>query len=121
MRKRFSVRNTGQQPFPIDMLRYDSCYPSSQEDAAEITHDLVPPPICGPDGITITLETTARNSPTPARWESFGWTVQDSLIPQQYVKNELDSLVVAPRRRYVNPKRSKEPSRPIPGPPAEAM
>lgn len=69
---RFKVRGTGE--FPIDMMRYDRCYPRTETDA-------------------ITAQTRASHSrevemiapvrerywtPTKGRWESFGWAVINS-------------------------------------------
>ncbi len=69
--REFSV--IGHYPFPIDMLRFDSCYPQREIDAAFIVE-------CAehPDRrYEIRLQTrSASNSvPTIARWASFGWRV----------------------------------------------
>lgn len=65
---RFTVKGSG--VFPLDMLRYDVCYPQEQEDAFKILES--------PDVRTVTLikPVDDKNStPTPARWQSFGWEV----------------------------------------------
>lgn len=61
--------------FPMDMLRYDACFPSRSEDAAmisEYTKEIV----------TVELETyhdSQRDGhPTVDRWRSFGWTVVET-------------------------------------------
>ena len=59
----FSVRGRGR--FPIDMLRYDSCWPFQTKDSAAIEADGVR---------TVTLESASPNR-TAARWRSFGWEV----------------------------------------------
>lgn len=60
----FSV--TGRGEFPHDMFRYDNCWPYSISDAARVP---------GTDRRTIKLQTCQLNSPTVARWDSFGWKV----------------------------------------------
>lgn len=74
--QRFVVRGTGR--FPIDMLRYDACWPASSEDARKITESITDP-ATGLDGmLTIALAIAPGYSePTIARWQSFGWFVQD--------------------------------------------
>ena len=65
----FTVKGYG--PFPIDMLRYDRCWPASEEDAAQAQYP-------GSDGATVRLvahESNRHWQPTRARWESFGWKV----------------------------------------------
>lgn len=57
---------TGRGEFPHDMLRYDSCWPYSISDAARMA---------GTERRTIKLQTGQLNSPTVARWDSFGWKV----------------------------------------------
>jgi hypothetical protein len=65
-------------PFPIDMLRRDSCVPASEIDAARISRTL--------SMESATDATTPIHSlrfypaggnpmPTVGRWESFGWRV----------------------------------------------
>lgn len=65
---------TGRGKFPIDMLRYDSCYPASEMDSIKImtSHEeyckwsirVAKRPINRQDDFTI------------ARWESFGCNVE---------------------------------------------
>ena len=66
----------GRLPFPADMLRYDSCWPYSSEDAVNIE-------------LSIARETRKvsvklacyreRGAPiaTDRRWSSFSWTVAE--------------------------------------------
>lgn len=66
----FEVEGSGF--FPIDMLRYDSCWPYSQEDVSGIscTYELQPMR-------RVKLCRIVRNKnlmPTGDRWASFGWT-----------------------------------------------
>lgn len=60
---------TGEGNFPLDMLRYDTCYPSTQMDVSLM-------------GLTslrvlfLSRRVQNRNDqPTIERWKSFGWTV----------------------------------------------
>lgn len=61
--------------FPVDMLRYDSCFPCTQSDASEITDSIMQL-----DGFEVDV---ARNvgrkndQPTIARWESFSCQVSN--------------------------------------------
>jgi hypothetical protein len=72
---------TGELQFPIDMLRYDCCYPETQEDVSKIHCSLERPSI---KAITISLtrwvETKGRDLPTADRWRSFGWKVNEKDI-----------------------------------------
>jgi hypothetical protein len=60
----------GVLPFPIDMLRYDACYPASEADSSiinrSLTHDTRG---------KITVEVRTRSPLTVGRWKSFGWQV----------------------------------------------
>lgn len=65
----FTVQGAGR--FPVDMLRYDSCWPQTTEDAYAIAE------IMTRDTLTelrrIKLRSNTR--PTEGRWQSFGWVV----------------------------------------------
>lgn len=76
-RKRFNYRFRvqGRGPFPLDMLRYDACFPRSETDAnvaqrdGEMTR-----------GESRIVELTALDrasywTPTEGRWKSFGWVL----------------------------------------------
>lgn len=60
---RFTV--DGDYTFPLDMLRYDGCWPASSEDAVAMERK-------GPRTVTLISH---FNPPTEARWRSFGWHV----------------------------------------------
>jgi hypothetical protein len=60
--------------FPIDMLRYDRCYPASSKDASEITARIHYN--TGGKGDQVTLRTT-KGTLTKGRWESFGWQIKE--------------------------------------------
>lgn len=63
------VQGTG--GFPIDMLRYDSCFPWSESDSHALLNE-------GSLRLrTVTLRRRSVNtlSATEGRWKSFGWTI----------------------------------------------
>lgn len=67
---------TGTQLFPYDMLRYDECFPATEQDSAKI-EALSPTPRRRTRGqVEINLKTALKRGPTDPRWQSFGWTVQ---------------------------------------------
>lgn len=69
----FTVEGTG--PFPIDMLRYDECWPAGEaHDAAAIANTFHPRNIGAP--WRITLKSRKLDAPTYKRWESFSWKVK---------------------------------------------
>lgn len=69
--KGFKVTGRGQ--FPLDMLRYDGCWPARPEDVELMRGDVRSQPR------TISLVTISHHAPTAGRWESFGWTVRTDL------------------------------------------
>lgn len=64
----FVVEGTGQ--FPWDMLRYDQCWPNSQQSATNM-------PVLRPIGFNTRRQVTLTGikPATVKRWESFGWKV----------------------------------------------
>ena len=73
--RRFTVRGKG--PFPFDMLRYDSCFPTDGESAARMHYSRVETIGNNLRDVTLTAVgyTPCGGGPTVARWESFGWNV----------------------------------------------
>jgi hypothetical protein len=61
---RITVRGTG--AFPLDMLRYDACYPFASDDIEAITNDR-----CARNVRLI----VTHAAPTPDRWASFTWPI----------------------------------------------
>lgn len=55
---------SGRGPFPLDMLRYDSCWPTSSDDVALMD---------GHGNRSISM--TGISEPTEERWVSFQWVV----------------------------------------------
>lgn len=65
----FSV--TGKGRFPLDMLRYDQCWPRAAEDAEAIGMNLSS---LNPREVTSVILLVAwAHGPTIDRWRSFGW------------------------------------------------
>ena len=70
----FTVEGTG--AFPIDMLRYDQCWPNSgSHDAQAIANSFHERNVGAPWRITLTTSNNSKTVPTIGRWESFGWKV----------------------------------------------
>jgi hypothetical protein len=71
----FQVSGGGR--FPMSMLRFDCCWPLTDEDANQIeaTFD------SHVRNWTVTLQTGARHSPTIGRWESFNCEVHPIYCP----------------------------------------
>jgi len=68
----YLVEGIGQ--FPLDMLRYDGSWPTSQEDVAKIHENLSGERPRRRELISLT--TVSRlGSPETSRWESFMWRV----------------------------------------------
>ena len=64
--------------FPMDMLRYDRCYPLTERDAQEIERcSTITATAWTRREIKIKLQSNDR-SPTADRWDSRGWRVTRS-------------------------------------------
>jgi hypothetical protein len=68
----------GKGLFPVDMLRYDACWPSSSDDALAL---LLCPVPCQPE-LPRTISLIAIQPPTKERWESFGWRLLGEATPR---------------------------------------
>lgn len=78
----------GTTPFPLDMLRYDTCFPWDSQDASRIatsvrgTRDTLPdgtpPPI-----VVATYKPNASWEWTKGRWATFGWTLIRSNVEKR--------------------------------------
>ena len=67
--------------FPVDMLRYDGCYPARAEDAAEISISARRDNLDSRAKVRlIALGRSKSWRPTMARWDSFGWQVDAASI-----------------------------------------
>ena len=70
---RFTVEGIG--PFPMDMARYDACFPDSTEDGTRIESSYErrhEPKLMR----TVRMRSTVK-PPTEGRWASFGWRVSE--------------------------------------------
>src|SRR5678816_4294668 len=65
--KLYEYEVEGKLSFPVDMLRYDACWPASTESALEIVSERPH------EGCHVRLR--SHYPPTEARWESFGWRI----------------------------------------------
>lgn len=78
-RHEFTVRS--RFPFPVDMLRYDACYPKGSDDAHAILRSIE---VQGtPDIHSVTLvaiKDRRQWEPTVERWRSFLWSVDPESI-----------------------------------------
>jgi hypothetical protein len=77
--KHYKFKVTGTGTFPIDMLRYDRCFPHTAEDVGRIIadpYDLNTLKKKREVEMLMPVEDKTR-MPTSPRWESFGWTVSD--------------------------------------------
>lgn len=71
--QQFTVRGRGE--FPIDMLRYDRATPATEQDSGVIIRSFRNLRIgdSGPHEVRVSAPRM-----TYARWQSFGWTVDDA-------------------------------------------
>ncbi len=63
-RVRFAV--SGEGGFPIDMLRFDECWPASQVDSTRIAEESV---------MRRTVRLRSDKTPNEQRWKSYGWSI----------------------------------------------
>ncbi len=66
MKKSYLFTVTGEgSNFPVDMLRYDRCWPATTDDAIAIVNE--------PREVRM----GSNQYPTQDRWTSFGWQITD--------------------------------------------
>lgn len=73
----FTVEGKGR--FPLDMLRYDCCWPKTPNDATVMTEHFVE---FRSDLCRVSLSAASVNAPTLGRWKSYGWPVVDVVVPR---------------------------------------
>lgn len=73
MAKRYKFTVASCMPFPIDMLRYDGCYPVDTESATQISAS-IRREAEKPETYRVTL--ISDRPPTDGRWSSFCWRVE---------------------------------------------
>lgn len=78
MKYRQEIKATGKGPFPIDMLRYDRCFPLREQDAAEISLSHQEYLLRKEEEPIYLVKFSAdkKFSFTPERWKSFGWEIE---------------------------------------------
>lgn len=74
--KLFKTTISGRGHFPIDMLRYDQCWPAEQQDVESIGLSVAH---SGQDE-THTIQVLSQYPPTTARWMSFSWKVEKTVL-----------------------------------------
>jgi len=78
----FTVKGKGS--FPLDMLRYDACFPNTQQDVANLDWDRGDRRIARE--VTLVAYTSSpRLIPTTARWSSFMWHVDPDTVRRERV------------------------------------
>jgi hypothetical protein len=77
----FTVEGAGS--FPLDMFRYDACYPATEQDSA-VAADIEGGPRRVVVKHRVLKDEVLTNYPTENRWKSFTWTVVPGSI--QYDK-----------------------------------
>lgn len=79
------IRKLKHTAFPIDMLRYDQCFPVSGEDVAKIERSNTPTLTDKQEDCSdIRLGKFSEKKDggwTPERWESFGWVLVTEKSP----------------------------------------
>lgn len=68
----FVVEGTG--TFPVDMLRYDSCWPL-YESGAKSAYNILTPESLKDRAQPRQVALMSRKPPMRARWQSFGWDI----------------------------------------------
>jgi hypothetical protein len=75
---------SGRSAFPLDMLRYDSCFPATQDDVGKIiTSTERDPKKRSEEDVYIAIRRVVGNSSHPwteGRWASFGWHLKPSTV-----------------------------------------
>lgn len=70
-KKKHTYYVTGSGIFPFDMMRFDSCWPATGEDAAKLEWERM-----GERGRNLrSIRMESYSEPTIARWSSFNWSV----------------------------------------------
>jgi hypothetical protein len=77
MGTRWRATVTGNTEFPLDMLRYDACYPATSMDVVILKESIEYDLADGPYTVVLNGGILYQLGPNKARWESFGWTVKE--------------------------------------------
>jgi hypothetical protein len=80
---------TGNFQFPMDMLRYDRCFPVRSEDGSAILRSMeygnAKKEVDGKFRIRLERVTRGNPDPTAVRWYSFGWVVDPETVKTEKV------------------------------------
>jgi hypothetical protein len=68
---------TGRGAFPVDMLRYDRCFPATERDAIQIGTSFGLRMGVTDASRSFTICVISEHPLTSARWSSFGWQVDE--------------------------------------------
>ena len=67
---------TGQGLFPFDMLRFDLCYPKTENDSHVIERTTQRPRAAAGHESPFRVTLISSKHPTEERWGSFGWLLE---------------------------------------------
>ena len=70
----YCYEDIGRGYFPIDMLRYDNCWPAAEDNDISLSFDCRFRAAYPEHGFRILI--TGYNTPTVGRWNSFGYSVK---------------------------------------------
>lgn len=70
----YEITLGGVNTFPTDMLRYDACWPATEEDSHKIHQTPYSEPK-GAQSVKVRTRQLKGWQPTFGRWRSFGWSV----------------------------------------------
>lgn len=76
MRYEHKFEVVGQTVFPIDMLRYDSCYPETTKDAENVVKSFNPEDRTMKSVALVCVTTNRHWRPAADRWRAAGWMVR---------------------------------------------
>jgi hypothetical protein len=76
MAKLYQYTVVGSGAFPVDQLRYDSCWPADTESAIRMFRDRHDEEYR--DEREINIE--SHNPPTEDRWNTFGWRIKENSL-----------------------------------------
>ena len=74
--ERFKITVCGSGVFPIDMLRYDSCWPATEQDSSKIVENYYEGDKCKLRSVDLLTDNHRHWKPTDGRWQSFTWKVE---------------------------------------------
>jgi hypothetical protein len=76
----FTVEGTADIGFPLDMLRFDACWPRHQVDAEKIAELIGNQSRFGKRPARMRIMLTGHSMPSLERWRAFGWVATEVLV-----------------------------------------